>query len=205
MTLCIYIIYTHASIYRYIQQIYAGDPHCYSKYYIHTGSGGGRKVRPCSWNLIIGYTTRNSSSSSQCRVAVLTSTATLVNTRSCSKSVYMLIYFGTYMGLLILMQCLIICLCAYMFICLYMRSAQSVEPNYPPIEQSTHLLFWQIGKSESRWLEPWSSQTNHFKIDTCHFQARPSTLLGQDKVWLVQYQDNVTEWDIKSWCWWPAV
>ena len=23
-------------------------------------------------------------------------------------------------------------------------------------------------------------------------------------IWLAQYQDNVTEWDIRSWCWQPG-
>ena len=28
-----------------------------------------------------------------------------------------------------------------------------------------------------------------------------ATLLGYGKDWLAQCQDNVTEWDIRSWCW----
>ena len=28
------------------------------------------------------------------------------------------------------------------------------------------------------------------------------TRLGKD--WLAQYQDTMTEWDIRSWCWWPV-
>ena len=39
-----------------------------------------------------------------------------------------------------------------------------------------------------------------YKIDTCRFQARCSGLLGYGKGWLVQCQDNVTEWDIRSLC-----
>ena len=26
-----------------------------------------------------------------------------------------------------------------------------------------------------------------------------------DKDWLAQSQDNVTEWDIRPWCWWPVL
>ena len=39
-----------------------------------------------------------------------------------------------------------------------------------------------------------------YKIDTYRFLAKCSALLGEDKDWLAQYQDNVTEWDIRSWC-----
>ena len=38
------------------------------------------------------------------------------------------------------------------------------------------------------------------EIDTCRFLARCSALLGLVMDWLVQCQDNVTEWAIKSWC-----
>ena len=48
--------------------------------------------------------------------------------------------------------------------------------------------------------QPWSSQTNHFKIDTFHSQAWCLALLGEDKDWLAQCQDNATEWDSRSWC-----
>ena len=51
------------------------------------------------------------------------------------------------------------------------------------------------------WFEPWSSETNDW-IDTCHFLAKHSELLGWGEDWFTQYQDNVTEW-IKSWYWWP--
>ena len=30
-----------------------------------------------------------------------------------------------------------------------------------------------------------------------------SSLIGYGKDWSCQYQDNVTEWDIEPWCWWP--
>ena len=41
--------------------------------------------------------------------------------------------------------------------------------------------------------EPKSSQTNDSKIDKCHFQARSLALLGEDKDWLAQCQDNMAE------------
>ena len=37
------------------------------------------------------------------------------------------------------------------------------------------------------------SQTNNLKIDTSHFLARHSALIGKGKDWLAQDQDNVTE------------
>ena len=48
---------------------------------------------------------------------------------------------------------------------------------------------------ESSWLK-----TKDVKVDTCCFLARHFVLLEQGKNWLTQGQDNVTEWDIKSWC-----
>ena len=58
--------------------------------------------------------------------------------------------------------------------------------------------------SDLAGVNPWSSQSNIFKIDTFRFLARHLTLLGQGKDWLALCQDNVTEWDIKSWCIWPG-
>ena len=43
------------------------------------------------------------------------------------------------------------------------------------------------------------------KMYTCQFLAKCSVLLGEDKDWLTQCQDKVTDWDIKSWCWRPGV
>ena len=39
-----------------------------------------------------------------------------------------------------------------------------------------------------------------YKIDTSQFLARCSALLEQGKDWVAQCQDNVTEWNIRSWC-----
>ena len=54
-----------------------------------------------------------------------------------------------------------------------------------PNEYSAHVHFWEIGESEDSrfesraWrFEPYSSQTNDFKIDTYRFLARCSALLG---------------------------
>ena len=41
-------------------------------------------------------------------------------------------------------------------------------------------------------------QTNDLKIDTRHFLVRHSALLGEVKDWLVQYQDIVTDLDVRS-------
>ena len=38
-----------------------------------------------------------------------------------------------------------------------------------------------------------------YKIDTCRILTWCSAVIGYGKDWLVQYQDNVTEWDIRSW------
>ena len=65
-------------------------------------------------------------------------------------------------------------------------------------------LKWEIGESEPHGFKLWSSQTNDFKIDNYHFLAKHSTLLGYAKDWFVQAQENVTDWDIRTWCWWPA-
>ena len=49
---------------------------------------------------------------------------------------------------------------------------------------------------------PWLSQTNDLKVYTCRSLTRRSALSGYDKDWFTQCQDNVTEWDIRLWCWW---
>ena len=42
---------------------------------------------------------------------------------------------------------------------------------------------WEISGLGSSGLEPWLSQTNELKIDTCRFLARCSAFLGLDKDW----------------------
>ena len=66
--------------------------------------------------------------------------------------------------------------------------------------------FWEIGEYESHGsksgplgFEPWLSQTNYFKIDTCRSLACHLALLGYGKDWFAQCQDNATEWDNRSW------
>ena len=67
--------------------------------------------------------------------------------------------------------------------------------------------FGRSGDSDLHRFEPWSGQTDHFKIDTCHFLASRSALLGWVKDWLAQCQDSVAEWNIiiRSWCRWPGL
>ena len=48
-----------------------------------------------------------------------------------------------------------------------------------------------------------TSRANGFKIDTCCFLARSLVLLRKGKHWLVQCQDNMTEWNIRYW--WSAL
>ena len=43
-------------------------------------------------------------------------------------------------------------------------------------------------------IEPWSSQTNDIKIDTCHSLVWHSAGLGQGRDWMTQCQDTMTEW-----------
>ena len=75
--------------------------------------------------------------------------------------------------------------------------------NNWPNEESVCLPFWEIRESEPRRFERWLSQTIDFISYSCRFLGRHSLLLGLGKDWLAQCQDNVTEWDIRSWCSWP--
>ena len=45
-------------------------------------------------------------------------------------------------------------------------------------ELSVRHMFWGDGNFEPVGFETWLSQTNDVKIDTCHFLARCSALLG---------------------------
>ena len=66
-------------------------------------------------------------------------------------------------------------------------------------------MFWEIGEFRPHGYDSWSSQINALKMYTCRFLARCSTLLGWGMDWLAQCQDNVSEWDIRSWCWQPGL
>ena len=46
-----------------------------------------------------------------------------------------------------------------------------------------------------------SSQTDDLQNLYSSFPNQALALLGKDNVWLVQCQDNVTDWDIRSWSW----
>ena len=54
--------------------------------------------------------------------------------------------------------------------------------------------FWGGRGIQTHGFESWSSQISDLLMDTCRFLARCSVLLGLGKDWLVQCQDNVTEW-----------
>jgi len=45
-----------------------------------------------------------------------------------------------------------------------------------------------------RGFEPWSDQTNDYKIDICCFSAKHAALTRKSKDWLVWNQDHVSEW-----------
>ena len=64
----------------------------------------------------------------------------------------------------------------------------------------------------SGFLQPGRVKQMTYKIDTCRYLASLVlnltwclALLGYGKDWLAQYHDNVTEWEIASWCWQPGV
>ena len=44
-----------------------------------------------------------------------------------------------------------------------------------------------------------------YTIDNCRYAAwRLTYYIGQGQDWLAQCQNNVSVWDIRSWCWWPG-
>ena len=53
--------------------------------------------------------------------------------------------------------------------------------------------------SVDRGFEPWSGQTEDYKI--CCFSARHAALRRKSKDWLARNQDNVSEWDNMSIRW----
>ena len=55
---------------------------------------------------------------------------------------------------------------------------QCRNTGLPGFELSIRLPFWEIEGFEPLVFEPWSSQTNDLKIDSCHLIARCSELLG---------------------------
>ena len=46
------------------------------------------------------------------------------------------------------------------------------QTGWPNEFMSVCLLLWEIGESKPCGLEPWSGQTNDFKIDTCRVLVR---------------------------------
>ena len=64
--------------------------------------------------------------------------------------------------------------------------------------------FQKIGVFGPHELKHKSSQTNAFKIDTCHFLARYSALLVCGNEWYAQCQDNVSNWGIRLQFCWPG-
>ena len=82
--------------------------------------------------------------------------------------------------------------------------SHTVTQSYNHKDSQTHIVyiymsgwFLEIGESKTDGFEPWSNETNEFKIDTYCFPARYSALLGYGQDWLVHCQDNVSEWDIR--------
>ena len=45
-----------------------------------------------------------------------------------------------------------------------------------------------------RGFEPWSDQTNDYKIGICCLSAMHAALRRNSKDWLARNQDNVSEW-----------
>jgi hypothetical protein len=48
--------------------------------------------------------------------------------------------------------------------------------------------------AEDCGFEPWSGQTEDYKIDICYFSAKHAALRRKIKDWLAQNQDNMSEW-----------
>ena len=46
-----------------------------------------------------------------------------------------------------------------------------------------------------RGFEPWSDQTNDYRIGICFFSAKQAALKRKSKDWLARNQDNVSEWN----------
>ena len=57
-------------------------------------------------------------------------------------------------------------------------SPRPMEDRIESGDRMADLPFWEVGRFGTRGYKLWSSQTNDLKIDTCHFLARHSTLLG---------------------------
>ena len=51
-----------------------------------------------------------------------------------------------------------------------------------------------------RGFEPWSGQTEDWKIGMCCFSAKHTALSSKSKDWLARNQDNVSEWSDMSTC-----
>ena len=68
------------------------------------------------------------------------------------------------------------------------RGSRSVERT-PPLREIRNLI-------------PGRVKRMMYKIDTRHFLVWSLALIGQGKDWLAQCDDNVTVWDIGSWCQW---
>jgi hypothetical protein len=49
-----------------------------------------------------------------------------------------------------------------------------------------------------RGLDPWSDQTNEYKIGMCCFCAKHAALRRKNKDWLARNQNNVSEWNDMS-------
>ena len=72
---------------------------------------------------------------------------------------------------------------------------QYESPKVVAISVENRLPMWIIRSFNLSQVKPMT-----YKIDTCHFLAWCLVLIGWGKDWLAQYQKNVTEWDIRSWC-----
>ena len=67
--------------------------------------------------------------------------------------------------------------------------------GYPFVESSYGLPVRKVGSSN-----PSRIKLMIYRIDNCNYLAWCSVLIGSDQNCLVQHQDNVTVWDIMSWC-----
>ena len=58
-----------------------------------------------------------------------------------------------------------------------------------------------VSRAGDRVFKPMAYKPMTYKIDSFHFPVWCSALLEYGKDWLAQCQNNVTGWNIRTWCW----
>ena len=84
----------------------------------------------------------------------------------------------------------------YIYVCIYIYIYHVPDTLVESIEQRPQML--EFGLSIRCRVKPVT-----YNVDTCHFLAWHSALIGYGKDWFAECQDKLTEWDHGSWCWQP--